>query len=169
MRKRSILAVAALLGGSPAAAQQGEGQHQMPMQGQATQSMQHCMAMMGGPTPQMLLQHREALDLSAEQVTRLEVLQERAGETEMPHMQPAMQAHGDARLVLTPEQLGKVDDLRHGMMSGGEHGMMGAGRAQLDHGAMDGMAMGGMAMGHMTACMTMGGGMEQSEQRGHTH
>jgi len=100
MRKLSILAVAALLGSAPAAAQEEQGQHQMPMQGQAMQGMQHCMAMMGGPPPQMLLQHREALDLSADQVTRLEALQARARETARPHMQPAMQAHMAAAELL---------------------------------------------------------------------
>lgn len=100
MRKLSILAVAALLGSAPAAAQEGHGQHQMPMQGQAMQGMQNCMAMMGGPPPQMLLQHREALGLSTDQVNRLEALQARARETAMPHMQPAMQAHRAAAELL---------------------------------------------------------------------
>lgn len=93
MRKLSILAVSALLGSAPAAAQQGQGQHHMPMQGEAMHGGMQCMAMMGGPPPQMLLQHREALGLSADQVNRLEALQERARETAMPHMHPAMQAH----------------------------------------------------------------------------
>ncbi|HUG40870.1 MAG TPA: Spy/CpxP family protein refolding chaperone [Longimicrobiales bacterium] len=100
MRKLSILAVAALLGSAPAAAQEGHGQDPMPMHGQAMQGMQHCMAMMGGPPPQMLLQHREALGLSADQMSRLEALQVRARETAMPHMQPAMQTHMAAAELL---------------------------------------------------------------------
>lgn len=100
MRKLSILAVAALLGSVPAAAQEGHGQHQMPMQGQAMQGMRHCTVMMGGPAPQMLLMHREALGLSADQVNRLETLQARARETAMPHMRPAMQAHMAAAELL---------------------------------------------------------------------
>ena len=100
MRKLSIVAVAMLLGSAPAAAQEGHGQHQMPMQEQGMQGMRHCMAMMGGPPPQMLLQHREALGLSADQVTRLEALQARARETAMPHMQPAMRTHMAAAELL---------------------------------------------------------------------
>ena len=100
MRKLSIFAVAALLGSAPVAAQEGHGQHAMPMQGQGMQGMQHCMAMMGGPPPQMLLRHREALGLSADQVGRLETLQARARETAMPHMQPAMQTHMAAAELL---------------------------------------------------------------------
>lgn len=195
MRTLSILAVAALLGSAQAAAQEGHGQHQMPMPGQAMQGMQHCMAMMGGPPPQMLLQHREALGLSADQVSRLEALQARARETAMPQMQPTMQAHMaaaellkgdapdlqgyearlreaadhmvrahvamaraavDARRVLTPEQRGRLDELRRQMMSGGP--------GQMEHGAMD-----GMAMGHMIGCMMMGGARDQGKQSGHNH
>lgn len=100
MRKLSVLAVAALLSSVPAAAQEKHGPQQMPMQGEAVQGMQHCMAMMGGPPPQMLLQHREALGLSADQVSRLEALQVRARETAMPHMQPAMQTHTAAAELL---------------------------------------------------------------------
>lgn len=102
MRKLSIMAVAALLAGAPAAAQQGHhGQHQMPMMDdQARQGMEHCMSMLGGPPPHMLLQNREPLGLGADQVNRLETLQSRARETAMAHMQPAMQAHMAAAELL---------------------------------------------------------------------
>ena len=100
MRKLSILALAMLLGGTPAAAQEGHGQHQTPMQGQEIQGMRHCMAMMGGPPPQMLLRQREALGLSADQVSGLEALETRARETAMPHMRPAMETHMTAGELL---------------------------------------------------------------------
>ena len=96
MRKLTIIAIAALLGSAPATAQEGHEKHRMPMHGQSMQGMGHCMAMMGGPPPQMLLHHQEALGLSADQVSRLEALRDRAHETAMPHMQPGMHAHMSA-------------------------------------------------------------------------
>jgi hypothetical protein len=74
--KALMTALAALLVGMPAYAQQHgpttaeHGQHRGgPM-------MAHCTEKMGGPAPAMLLAHREELELSAEQVQQLEALQE---------------------------------------------------------------------------------------------
>jgi Spy/CpxP family protein refolding chaperone len=60
------------------------------------QGMQHCMAMMGGSQPHMVLQHREDLALSADQVSRLEKLDAEARESAVAHMQSAMDARGSA-------------------------------------------------------------------------
>ena len=82
-----------LLVGAPAAAQDPG----MPMQQEA---MKRCMAMMGGPPPQMLLHLRDSLALSADQVGRLEALRDESHEKAMPHMEPAMQAHMEAAAAL---------------------------------------------------------------------
>ncbi|HSK18909.1 MAG TPA: periplasmic heavy metal sensor [Longimicrobiales bacterium] len=79
--------------GAPAAAQDPA----MPMQQEA---MQRCIAMMGGPPPQMLLHLQDSLALSADQVSRLEALHDQAQERAMPHMEPAMKAHMEAAAVL---------------------------------------------------------------------
>ena len=79
--------------GAPVAAQDPG----MPMQQEA---MQRCMAMMGGPPPQMLLHLQDSLSLSADQVSRLEALHGQAQEKAMPHMEPAMKAHMEAAAVL---------------------------------------------------------------------
>ena len=79
--------------GAPAAAQDPG----MPMQ---HEPMQRCMAMMGGPPPQMLLHLQDSLALSAEQVSRLETLHDQAQQKAMPHMEPAMQAHMEAAAAL---------------------------------------------------------------------
>lgn len=100
MKALSIIAVGALLASAPVAAQQ-QG-HQGAHQAQAGEhgAMHHCAAMMGGPHPQMLLNHGEALGLTSDQVGQLEALRDEAKETAMPHMQPAMQAHGEAADLL---------------------------------------------------------------------
>lgn len=100
MRKMSILAIVALLGGAPAAAQQGQPHHDMSMGSDGMQGMQHCMAMMGGSQPHMLLQHREDFALSADQVSRLEELDAEARESVVAHMQSAMEARGSAAELL---------------------------------------------------------------------
>ncbi len=56
-------------------------------------AVQHCMTMMGGPSPQMLLHHGDALGLTAEQVGRIEGLRDQAKATAAPHMRAAMGAH----------------------------------------------------------------------------
>ena len=113
MRVWSILPVAALLLTVPAAAQQaGHGTHQMPM---PQADMQHCMAMMGGPHPQMLLHHGADLGLTAGQVTRLEALRDQAQQAAMPRMQATMQAHMAAAELLkgdTPDFQGYEAKLR---------------------------------------------------------
>ncbi len=92
MKTLSMLAVAALVFSGPAAAQQGGPPQNMPMA--HGQEPAHCMAMLGGPSPQMLLENRDALGLTAEQVSRIEALRDEAMEAVMPHMQTAMSAHG---------------------------------------------------------------------------
>lgn len=67
---------------------------------EAQQDMQHCMAMFGGPPPHMLLAHGEALELNADQVSRLEALQARVAEMAEPAMQRAMESHMAAAALL---------------------------------------------------------------------
>lgn len=192
MRKLLNLAVAALLTSVPAAAQQGHGQHQMPTQ---VQGMQHCMAMMAGPPPEMLLQHRDALGLSADQVSRTEALQARARETAMPHMELAMQTHMAAAELLkgdSPDFQGYEAGIRetadhmvraHVAMARvaldagrvltpeqrGSLDELGRGMMGGGQGQIEHGAMGGMPMGHMMGCMMMGGAMNQSGQQEHNH
>jgi Spy/CpxP family protein refolding chaperone len=66
--------------------------HEMGMVGE------HCMRMMGGPPPAMLLRHQEDLGLSADQVRRIERLQAEAGGAE--HMGAVMAAHREAAELL---------------------------------------------------------------------
>ncbi len=96
--RRMILGAVLALWAAPAAAQQ-HGQHPQQMQMMHDQA-QMCMAMMGGASPAVLLQHREALGLSQSQVQRLERLQNEVRLSVMPHMQPGMQAHAAAAEVL---------------------------------------------------------------------
>ncbi len=96
--RRMILGAVLALWAAPAAAQQ-HGQHPQQMQMMHDQA-QMCMAMMGGASPAVLLQHREALGLSQSQVQRLERLQNEVRMSVMPHMQPGMQAHAAAAEVL---------------------------------------------------------------------
>ena len=98
MGKMMMGAVLALWA-APAAAQQPGQQHPQQMQMMHDQA-QMCMAMMGGATPAVLLQHREALGLTQAQVQRLESLQNEVRTSVMPHMQPGMQAHAAAAEVL---------------------------------------------------------------------
>lgn len=90
-----MTAVAALLVGVPATAQ--EQPHDRMMQ---HGSMQECNAIMGGPHPQMLLQHQDTLGLDASQVSQLETLRDEAQQSAMPHMQPAGQAYMEASRLL---------------------------------------------------------------------
>ncbi len=111
MRASWILALMAILGASPALAQQHPGMPGMaqpkgaqraPRQamGGMMGGMQGCMDMMGGPSPAMILQHRQALGLSAQQVERLRALQVRDSTAMMPHMRAAMAAHQAAAELL---------------------------------------------------------------------
>lgn len=101
-------AVAMLILSTPAFAQM----HQMPQHPQPAQrgqmpgmgDMQSCMDMMGGPTPGMILQHRQALGLSAPQVQRLQALQAQDSTGSMPHMREAMATHQAAAQLLRAEQ-----------------------------------------------------------------
>jgi hypothetical protein len=91
------LATMAFLAAAPVAAQQHAGHGQQ----QNMSGMQICMEMLGGPPPAMILQHREQLGLSADQVTRLESIQAPAAAAS--HMQPAQAAHqAAAALLKTP-------------------------------------------------------------------
>lgn len=102
MKRLPILAIAALLASAPAAAQQDDnGAHDMAMMRGG--NMQHCMAMMGGPHPQMLLHHQETLELTPAQVNQLEDLRQQAEQAVRPRMQPAMQAHMAAAQQLRGE------------------------------------------------------------------
>ena len=111
--KRSIMAaMAAVLVAGPVAAQHGQhgqhGQQQQQRQQQPPSSdmsmmssqMQRCMDMMTGASPGMLIQHRQELSLSDDQVRRLEVIRTRTEASARTHMQPAMQAHMAAAAVL---------------------------------------------------------------------
>ena len=110
-----ILGAMMALWAAPAAAQQ-HGQHPQQMQMMHDQA-QMCMAMMGGASPAMLLQHRDALGLSQSQVQRLERLQNEVQTSVMPHMRPGMQAHAAAAEVLkadTPDFAAYEARLREG-------------------------------------------------------
>lgn len=100
MKRMSIIVVGALLASAPVAAQQhgDHGAHQAEAGEHG--AMHHCSAMMGGPHPQMLLHHGEALELTSAQVSQLEALRDEAKETAMPHMRPAMEAHREAAELL---------------------------------------------------------------------
>ena len=104
-RPTAAAAVAALLMGAPAIAQQRPMQHQQPMQHAQMQAMggMSCMDMMGGPPPGMILQHGKALGLSAQQVERLEALKKQDSTAAMPHMREAMAAHQAAAQILKAE------------------------------------------------------------------
>ena len=93
MRASTVAMITALLVGAPALAQDPG----MPM---PHETMQQCMAMMGGPHPEMLLHMRDSLSLSADQVSRLEALRDQSRDSATPHMQPAMQAHMAAAALL---------------------------------------------------------------------
>ena len=58
------------------------------------------MEMMGPPTPAMLLQHKQQLDLTADQVSRLEALQKEAEPACTQHMRLGMTAHHEANQLL---------------------------------------------------------------------
>ena len=70
--------------------------------GAAMDSMRHeMMAMMGPPTPAMILSRKRQLGLSADQVSRLEALQKEAEPACAEHMRLAMTTVGAANQLLT--------------------------------------------------------------------
>ncbi len=88
-------------------AQMGMGQ-MMQMMGEGMmgsgmmQMMGQGMGMMpsGGPSPAMILRMGEALDLTDQQRTELEAIQEQYSESAQPHMTGMMEAHRSARAAL---------------------------------------------------------------------
>lgn len=101
MRTASIIAIVALLGAAPVAAQQGHAHDDIAMRSDNMRGMEHCMAMMGGgSSPQMLLQHRDELGLTADQVRRIEQLGAQTQQSVVPHMQSAMEARSSAAALI---------------------------------------------------------------------
>jgi len=107
-----MITAAAILAAAPVNAQHGQhgqgGQQQPPPQQQSrTQQtsmmadhMQRCMDMMTGTSPGMLLQHRQDLSLTDDQVRRLETIRSRTDQAAMTHMRPAMDAVAAAETQL---------------------------------------------------------------------
>jgi Spy/CpxP family protein refolding chaperone len=62
--------------------------------------MRGMMHMMGAPTPGMILQHRQRLSLSADQVSQLEAMQKQAQAACTKHMELAMATHNAANQML---------------------------------------------------------------------
>jgi Spy/CpxP family protein refolding chaperone len=97
------IATAAVLMAMPLAAQQyghdrhgDQPRHDMGMMGE------HCVKMMGGSPPAMLLHHQEELGLSADQIRRIEQLQ--ADTHGGAHMGAVMAAHREAAGVLQADR-----------------------------------------------------------------
>ncbi len=65
----------------------------MHRHGPMMMGMMGSMGMMSGPRPMMILRHQEALGLTEEQVTRLEVLRERMAQTRAEHMESVRPLH----------------------------------------------------------------------------
>ncbi len=86
----------------PAAAQEHGGMQPPPGGGRAEASMhaQPCMDMMSQPNPAMLLRMKDALGLSAAQVTQLQQVQQQGSSAMQEHMREAMQAHERGRQLL---------------------------------------------------------------------
>lgn len=191
----AVLVVAALATAPAVAQEHGHMQHGEDMP--AMQGMEHCTAMMGGPAPAMILHHSEELDLSADQVSRLEALRDRARTTAHPHMTQAMQAHAAAAGHLEGDQP-DFDAYEAALREAADHMVqshtamaraavetrqvltadqqarfsqvshsMGGGMAGGEHGAMMGEHEG---MGMMMHCMMMGGmGGMGTEDAGHSN
>ncbi|MEX2465528.1 MAG: Spy/CpxP family protein refolding chaperone [Gemmatimonadota bacterium] len=82
-----------MMGGMMGSGMMDQGMMQMMGQGMGLMAT-------GGPGPAMILRMREALDLTEDQVARLEEI--RSGqEGQQPHMDAAMQAHREAAEALT--------------------------------------------------------------------
>lgn len=108
MRRIGTTVLALTLMAAPAAAQ-GHGQHGQQAEGQGMHGMQgmhagmQC-AMMGGAGPAAILEHGEHLGLTADQVSRLEALRDRASMTARPHMEQAMAAHRQAAAAISADR-----------------------------------------------------------------
>lgn len=68
------------------------------------EGMQHCAGMMGGMSAATALQHRTELNLSSDQVNRLESIQAEGRAAAQPHMEQAMEARADANRILEADQ-----------------------------------------------------------------
>jgi Spy/CpxP family protein refolding chaperone len=161
--------------------------HEMGMMGE------HCMRMMGGPPPEMLLRHQEELGLSADQVRRIERLQAEADGA--AHMGAVMAAHREAAELLHTDrpdfaayearlrevadhmiqahtQMARAAVQARGVLTPEQrekgahvaHGSVGHG-----HGGMGGEARAGM-MGMMSCpMMGMASGADEGHQGHHNH
>lgn len=109
----AFISFATLVIALPAAAQQ----HPMPAQAPA---MQQCMDMMGGPPAALLLEHREALSLTAEQVGRLEAISDRTEAIGAEHMQPVRAAHMRAAELLRADSP-DFDEYEDALEAAAEH------------------------------------------------
>jgi Spy/CpxP family protein refolding chaperone len=87
-------------GKTPTMAAMHCGARGMMMQKMHSDSMRGMMAMMGPPTPGMLLHHKQQLNLSAEQVNKLETLQKQAEAACSEHMRLGMEEHRAANQLL---------------------------------------------------------------------
>jgi Spy/CpxP family protein refolding chaperone len=97
-----IIAMAASMVSAPAMAQQHGHHHGGERQGHGMGMMaEHCKEMMGGLPPAMVLQHREQLGLTPDQVRRIEAIQARTGGG---HMQAVMAAHREAAEILQADR-----------------------------------------------------------------
>lgn len=119
MRSRSFVVVSALVVALPAAAQQNPQHQQHPMRAQAP-AMHQCMDMMGGPPAAMLLMHREQLELTADQVTRLEGIRDRTHASAHEHMQPVKEAHTRAAELLRADAP-DLDEYEDALEDAAEH------------------------------------------------
>ena len=90
----TILVTGALLLAAPLLAQNPQQQPMMQMDG----GMMEMMAMPA--SPQMILRMREALDLTDQQVQRIEAIQGEMQQGHQPHMHAAMQAMQEAQRLL---------------------------------------------------------------------
>jgi len=108
------MTAATILAAAPVAAQHGQhgqhgqgGQQQAPPQQQPStpqtmaDHMQRCMEMMTGTSPGMLLQHRQDLSLTSDQVRRLETIRSRTDQAAMTHMRAGMEAAASAGTQLS--------------------------------------------------------------------
>lgn len=104
MKPIGALAVAALLFATPAMGQQHQhGQRGEGMDREGGMQMGMMQGMQGHDGPGMVLRLEETLELTADQVARIEALRERTHEQHQPHMQAAMQARHQAMTILHGE------------------------------------------------------------------
>ena len=81
---------------------QGENEQEMMMKTGQEHEMQGMgmMSMMAGPSPSMLLQQKEALQLSDSQIASLEALKKELADVHEAHMKAAMPSHTEAMEAL---------------------------------------------------------------------